>query len=322
MSHYFRTIFTLFTLWVSIAVNAQLEVFERSDFELRGPVKNCTVLTDYGAERFEFDREGKLLKSLTRYSDTDYDITHYRYRDSVLTERRDEVYRDGIFDKGSSFAHFYQVDTLNQNGDLTEKITSYDQKITEQITYKYDSIGRVETIVRVQQEGIDETQVVYKSYEDEITTEYYLNGQLSKSIRTSEKEVSGEKRSILLRKEYFQGAPQKAVEEVRDVAGNLLEVSSFRYDPQNEAFWKEELREYAYDETGLQSSETTTQYIMKSGEPKVYRVNKKEFIYQTDGKTPGNWIKKIITPQNLYNTRKISYYAPVPEKQMDSLPKN
>lgn len=312
----------LMFLGFALAARAQPEVFTRGDFHLQGPVKDCIVLTDYGEERFEFDREGKLLKSLTRYNASDYDITYYRYRDTVLTERRDEVYRDGTFDKRTSFAHFYQRDTLRERGDLTEKITSYDQKITEQITYKYDSIGRINKIIRVQAEGIDETEVVYKSYEDETTSEYYLNGQLLKSVRISERENAGSRQKITLRKEYFQGTPQKAVEEIRSGSNRIMARTNFIYDPDNKSFLKEELWEYTYDEGGLQTGETTTYYSHKSGKPKVYRVAKKEFIYQTDGKNPGNWIKKIITPQNTYTTRKITYYTPLSEVTQDSLPKN
>ena len=73
-----------------IQIMGQPEVFSLADFELRGPVKSCTVVTAYGEERFEFDRDGRLTKSLTRFSDAEYDITYYRYRGPVLAERRDE----------------------------------------------------------------------------------------------------------------------------------------------------------------------------------------------------------------------------------------
>ena len=312
---------TLTLAGLSQWASAQPEVFNRDDFQLRGPVKSCTVLTDYGEERFEFDREGKLLKSLTRYSDTDYEITHYRYRDSILTERRDEVYRDGNFDKSTSFAHFYQTDTLKARGDLIEKIISYDQKIAEQITYKYDTLGRIYRIVRVHEEGIDETEILFKGYKGETTSEYLLNGQLVKTIRTSQKEVSGTSHQVALRKDYFQGIPQKAVEEIRDASDRIVEVTNYTFDPLKEEFRMENQHKYSYNEAGLMSRETTTYYRMESGKPKANRVSEKEFIYQTDGQTPSNWIKKIITPQNSYTTRKIDYYQPLVEQQADSLPK-
>jgi len=312
---------TLTLAGLSQWVVAQPEVFNRDDFQLRGPVKSCTVLTDYGEERFEFDREGKLLKSLTRYSDTDYEITHYRYRDSILTERRDEVYRDGNFDSSTSFAHFYQIDTLKAQGDLIEKIISYDQKIAEQITYKYDTLGRIDRIVRVHDEGIDETEILFKGYKGESTSEYLLNGQLIKTIRTSQKEVSGASHQVELRKDYFQGTPQKAVEEIRDTLNRPVEVSNYTFEPSKEEFQMVNQHKFSYNEAGLMSRESTTYYRVESGKPKVYRVSVKEFIYQTDGRTPANWIKKIVTPQNSYTTRKIDYYQPLVEQQADSLPK-
>lgn len=316
-----RMLLTLTLSGLSQWVSAQPEVFNRDDFQLRGSVKTCTVLTDYGEERFEFDREGKLLKSLTRYSDTDYEITYYRYRDTVLTERRDEVYRDGTFDKSTSFAHFYQIDTLKARSDLIEKIISYDQKITEQITYKYDSIGRIGRILRVREEGIDETEIVFRSNGAETTSEYLVNGQLSKSVRTSQKEVSGKIQNIELRKEYFQGIPQKAVEEIRDASDRIVEISNYIFDSEKEEFQIADQHKYSYNEAGLMSRETSSYYRMESGKPKVNRVSEKEFIYQTDGRTPENWIKKIVTPQNLYTTRKIDYYQPLMEQPTDSLPR-
>jgi hypothetical protein len=322
MKKSWRLLFTLVLPGFWQCISAQPEVFDRADFELRGPVKSCTVLTDYGEERFEFDQEGKLLKSLTRYSDTDYEITHYRYRDSILIERRDEVYRGGTFDKSTSFAHFYQLDTLTSRGDLIEKIISYDQKITEQITYKYDSIGRIGRITRVHQEGIDETQVAYRTYGSETTSEYLLNGQLSKSIRISQKEISGENQKIILQKEYFQGTAQKAVEETFDASDRVIAISNYKYDVEKSEFQIEEVQKLTYNEAGLPSGETTTYYTMKSGAPAVFRVTEEQFIYQTDGRTPENWVKKIVSPQNSYSTRKISYYQSETEKNADSLPKN
>jgi hypothetical protein len=321
MKQCLKMLLTLTLAGLSQWVSAQPEVFNRDDFQLRGPVRSCTVLTDYGEERFEFDREGKLLKSLTRYSDTDYEITHYRYRDSMLKERRDEVYRDGNFDKSTSFAHFYQIDTLKAGGDLIEKIVSYDQKIAEQITYKYDTLGRIDRIVRVHEEGIDETEIFITGYKGETTSEYLLNGQLIKTIRTSQKEVSGATHQVELRKDYFQGIPQKAVEEVRDASGRIVEVANYTFDPSKEEFRMVNRHNYSYNEASLMSRETTTYFRVESGKPKVNRVSEKEFIYQTDGQTPANWIKKIVTPENSYTTRKIDYYQPLVEQQADSLPK-
>ena len=45
------------------------------DFDLVGKVKSCLVITDYGREMFEFNKNGTLTKTITQYNDTDQDIT-------------------------------------------------------------------------------------------------------------------------------------------------------------------------------------------------------------------------------------------------------
>ena len=310
----------LFVLFQILAFG-QPEVFTLEDFQLRGPVKSCTVITDYGEERFEFDRDGRLTKSITRYSDTDYDITHYRYQGDDLTEKRDEVYRDGRFDDGVSFARFYKRDSL-EGAVIIEKITSYDQQIREQLTYQFDTIGRLKHLTRVHDEGIDDTRVEYAVYKGEETASHYLNGQLAKSIRTSEKDAGGTLLRISLVKEYFQGAPQKAVEQVRDTSGLLISETRFRHDPKKDAFTKEEMLEYTYDDEGFPISEAISYFRGDAANAVAYRTVVKEFVYQYDGKQPGNWIRKIIRPDNAFTTRKIAYYSPETAVSVDSLPKN
>lgn len=294
-------------------LSAQIEVFDRSDFQLRGPVRTNTVLTDYGEERFEFDKGGKLLKTLTRYSDTDYDITHYRYAAGELRERRDEVYRDGSFDRSTSFARFYERDSLT--GEVTENITSYDRQFREQLTYHYDSIGRLEQIVRIGQDGTDHTEVTYSRQKGEVTAAYEKNGQLVKAVRTSEKEgKEGPVRNTLVR-EYFQGTPQKAVEKDLDARGRLLKETRFEYDSTTASFRKAEVRTLTYNEAGFEDAETITYFREDGG---VYRKEESAYLYQMDGATPGNWIRKIKTPENSFISRKITYYEPLPEMAADS----
>ncbi len=293
--------------------SAQVEVFVRSDFELRGPVRTSTVLTDYGEERFEFDREGKLLKTLTRYSDTDYDITYYRYGAGQLNERRDEVYRDGSFDKSTSFARFYERDSLT--GEVTENITSYDRQFREQLTYHYDSIGRLERIVRIGQEGNDNTLVSYSENGGEVTAEYQKNGQLVKAVRTSEKEGKEGPIENTLVREYFQGTPQKAVEQEVDTRGRLLKETRFEYDSTTASFRKVQLRSLTYNEDGFEAREHITWF---RGNGSVYREEESTYLYQMDGASPGNWIRKIKTPENSFISRKITYFESLPEMAADS----
>ena len=282
-------------------------------------MESCTVITDYGEERFEFDREGKLTKSLTRYSDSDYDITHYRYREGILVEKRDEVYRDGVFDERTSFARFYTRDTLKART-LVEKITSYDQQILEQVTYRYDTLGRLRNISRVHPEGIDQTEVIYTAYKDELTAEYFLNEQLVKSVRTSTKSSKEGSREVRLVKEYYQDAPQKAVEQVIDTTGRLLSELTFRFDSEKQAFVKSESHAYSYNGDGFRASEKVVYFKQSGAKPEVYRTEEKTLVYQMDGKSPGNWIRKIITPQNTFTRRRIAYFPAKPDNETDSVP--
>ena len=312
-----RPLLQLVFLLVPLLSGAQPEVFTRSDFELRGPVRTSTVITDYGEERFEFDPGGKLLKTLTRYSDADYDITYYRYSEGVLTERRDEVYRDGSFDKSSSFARFYQRDSLSAT--LTETITSYDEQMKEQVTFTYDSIGRVEHMVRIGPEGIDETRVAFSEEQGEETAEYFLNGQLSKSVRRSESDGAEGSTVTILVKEYIQGLPQKALEQTRNSKDHLLLETQFVYDSVKSGFRKEQTRVFTYGEDGLLETETIS-YLNSKG--RVSRIEEKKYLYQKDGKTPGNWIRKVITPENTIIARRIAYFEEIPTQAADSIPRN
>ena len=308
-----------FQLLSPILLSGQPEVFRLDDFELRGPVESCTVITDYGEERFEFDREGKLTKSLTRYNDSDYDISYYRYQGGALVEKRDEVYRGGAFDESTSFARFYRRDSLT-GMNLVEKITSYDQSILEQITYSYDTIGRLQEISRVHQQGIDQTKVVYSTYKEEETAEYLLNEQLTKSIRTSFKESKKGPLEVRLVKEYYQEMPQSAVEQTRDSSNQLLSEVKFIYDSEKQRYKKSETHLYSYNEAGFLEGEKVLYYRQQGSKSVVYRTEEKTLVYQQDGQTPGNWIRKIITPENSFTNRRITYFSEASDPEREGEP--
>ena len=60
---------------------------------------------------------------------------------------------------------------------------------------------------------------------------------------------------------------------------------------------------FKYDANGMLIEE-----IAKTGDV----IEKKEYIYQYDKEEGGNWVKQIITPDNTYKTRKITYYESEP----------
>ncbi len=274
------------------------KVFTRDDFDLKGKVKSCLVITDYGKEEFDFNEEGLLTKSVTRYSDQDYEVTYYKYKVGELAERRDEVYRDGVFDKSTSIAHFYKVDTTGRKK-ITERIFSYDEEFLDKYEYYFDEKDRLVKTIRSNNAGLDEKTIKLSNYKDERTKSYFLNGVIQKSVRNSNsKNKDGSEQHLELTKEFLDGEPIKAVEKMYDSEEKLTSEINFKYDPREKSFIPTKTITYQYDESGTPSS-----LITKVGDLE----EKKDFIYQFDGDT-GNWIKKIVTPENSYTTRRIEYY--------------
>jgi len=306
--------FLFSVLWAGLPMAAQQPVvFTRADFQLRGPVKTCVVKANYGEEHFEFDREGRLLKTLTRYNDADYDITYYIYQDSLLKERRDEVYRNKIFDQQTSIAHFYERDTASHR--LFERIVSYDRNYQEQAVLEYDAEGRLQRIFRSDPEGVDETHVEYTRHGDEETASYLMGEVLQKSVRTSLQGRGDQRQTVKLTKEYLDGQPRQAREETRDARGLLLAETRFRFDPEKNEFTPEQATRYMYNESGLLVQEKIR--IEGGGEVEHQTRN---YVYQMDGADPGNWVRQVITPDNTVVVRQITYYRPeLPRQKTDSV---
>ena len=278
------------------------KIFTRSDFDLSGPVKACRVITDYGKEDFEFNNEGLLTKSVTRYNENNYDISYYKYEAGQLVERRDERFQDGIFDQNTSMAHFYSYDTV-PNLKISEKILSYNKEFQEQYEYHYGKEGQLVKIVRSHAEGVDETQVEYTTYKQESTVSYILNGLLQKTVRTSAKKIQdGSEVQVVLTKFFLDGVPEKATEQILNSDGLLLSELDFAYRPSEKSFVPLTKKEFVYDaQEQLESVRSTLGDF----------TSRKEYLYQFDNSEEGNWVKKIITPENSYTTRIIEYYDPI-----------
>ncbi len=279
----------------------EIQIFTVEDFDLKGNVKSCLVSTNYGKEEYDFNTEGLLAKSVTRYSDTDYDITYYKYSKGMLLEKRFENYRDNLFDKSTSIASFYTIDSL-LNLKITEKIVSYNKEFLDQYEYFY-SADSIFKIVHSNDSGIDETLVSYTDFKGEQTKSYVLNGAVQKSIRTSEKRVKDSvvERNVLTKK-FLNGVSNSALEETFDGEGKLITATKFYASPKTKRLSKVEALVYTYDKMGVLFQKEVQ--AEKSAETK-------EYIYQFDEN--GNWIKEIITPENTYKTRNISYYETLEE---------
>ncbi len=296
-------------LFPALLFSQEPKIFTREDFDLHGRVKSCLVITDYGKEEFEFNKKGHLTKSVTRFSADDYDINYYMYRGGYLKERRDESYRDGALDRVTSMAHFYTHDSLPQKR-IIEKILSYNKQFLDTYEYLYGTGGRLVRMIRSNQDRMDETNIAYESTEEDATTTYLLNGVLHKSVKsTKSKQDDGSVVRKVLIREYMEGLLIKADETWYDPTGRVMRELSFDVDPNSGAMvpFSEEI--FEYKEQGILSG-----IITKNGQQE----SKKEFIYQFDSSSDGNWVKKIVTPDNEYTTRRITYYEdPAEEKDPD-----
>ena len=277
----------------------EIKIFKSTDFDLTGKVKSCLVITDYGKEEYDFDQDGLLTKSVTRYNDDDYDVTYYKYKDGELLEKRLENYRDKVFDKTTSIANFYTIDTTAARK-VVEKIVSYEKTFLDQYEYLYDSENKLVKIIRTNEDGNDETSIDYNTYGDEQTISYILNGVLQKSVRTSHKKGKDKTiENVVLTKKFLNGEPNTAMEEIFDTHGKIKVRTNFVFDEKKGQFSPESIEKYTYDAAGILTKLETT-----VGET----VEVKKYIHQFDNGETGNWVKQIITPDNAYTTRKITYY--------------
>jgi len=300
--HY--AIFLFFSFFQVVGMWSQeVQIFTVEDFDLKGRVKTCLVTTDYGKELFEFDRDGKLTKTVTQYNDTDQDITYYKYDEGELVEKRMESYKNNVLDESTSMANFYEVDTV-PNRKVIEKIISYDKQFLEQQQYHYDEEGKLVKMISSHGEGVDETTFEYTQVKNEHTVSTFTNGILQKSVRTSTKNGPKGTQEVILNKEYIDGEPNIANEEVFNSNGKLVTSEDFLYDVAEKEFVSQKKRYYYYTDGKL------NRMVKKT----VNTESTDKYIFQFDSHTPSNWVKQIVTPGNTYITRTIEYYKEdVPE---------
>lgn len=298
-NHYPLFFSILFLILGDFTFCQEPKIFTVNDFDLNGKVKSCTVITDYGKEIFEFDEEGLLVKSVTQYNEMDQDITRYKYRNGQLLEKRMESYKNNQLDMATSMVNFYEIDTVGSKT-ITEKIISYDKEFIEGQQYKFYDNEMLKSITTSHLDAIDETTIEYSSYKNEATQTFFRNGTIEKSIRTSSRYTkTGDTLKLVLTKEFIDGLPNKAMEQTVDTGDRVLNKTFFSYSDEEKQFVPVEKRDFEYDETGVLKKMITTRDT---------KLSENEFVYQFDGTEDKNWVKKIITPENSYTTRKITYY--------------
>lgn len=282
----------------------EVRIFKVEDFDLKGKVKSCLVITDYGRELFEFNEEGILVKTITQYNDTDQDITYYKYDQGELVEKRMESYKNNVLDESTSMANFYTIDTIPTRKVL-EEIISYDKQFLEREEYQYDEEGKLVRLISSNIDGVDETKFEYAPYKNELTVSTFTNGILEKSVRTSEKKTSKGMHKVVLTKEYLDGEPNTAKEEVFNAEGLVVTAEDFLYDVNEKEFVSQKKWFYHYKEGNLDKIVTKT----------VNTESVDEYIFQFDNHSPRNWVKQIVTPGNTYTTRVIKYYPEESNKE-------
>lgn len=294
-SHIFLAFFLCNGIFAQAVKKLRLE-----DYDLKGNVKTCTVITDYGQERFEFDSTGTLIKIVTQYNKDDQDITQFSYKNGKLIEKRLESYKNGKLDMQTSMANFFEFDTLSSTKKITEKIISYDKAFFEEQEFYLNDDNKVERIVTSHEDGVDEKKIEYADYKGEKTETTFLNGIIEESIRISKrKNKIGEEVTVKLSKDYVDGEPKKAIERQFDASGKLLSEEFFDYDTKEKQFASLEKRSLVYSQDGVLEKEILT---------RGNGTSEKTYIFQFDDNEQKNWVKKIITPGNLYTTRRIIYF--------------
>lgn len=300
MKNNYTYIFVLLIVGVIGRLQSQeVKIFTVKDFDLKDSVKTNVVVTKYGKETYDFNLDGRLAKSVTKYNDADYSITLYKYSGSYLVEKRFENYRENTFDANTSIANFYTIDSTS-NLKITEKIVAYNKEFLEQYEYSYNEEGSLRKIIRTNDNGIDTTEITFDQYKGEETKTYLLNGEILKSIRTSvgkgkDKSVT----KVVLAKTYLKGEPVSAVEEVFSSKEQLLSTTTFAHSNSKKQFEIKKIIAYFYNDKEILAKKETA-----IGE----EVEIKSYIYQFDNGDSGNWVKEIITPDNTYTTREITYY--------------
>lgn len=305
--HY--TILLLFSFFHILGIWSQeVQIFTVADFDLKGKVKSCLVTTDYGKELFEFDRDGILTKTVTQYNDTDQDITYYKYDENgELLEKRMESYKNNVLDESTSMANFYEIDTV-PNRKVVEKIISYDKQFLEQQQYLYDD-GKLVKMISSNGEGVDETTFEYTQVKNEHTVSTFTNGILQKTVRTSTKNGPSGTQEVVLTKEYIDGEPNTALEEVFNANGKVVTSEDFLYDIAEKEFVSQQKRFYYYTDGKL------NRMVKKT----INTESTDKYIFQFDDHKPSNWVKQIVTPGNTYITRTIEYYEEeVPKEETEN----
>jgi hypothetical protein len=295
------SLFTGFLFTHLMGWSQEIITYDRSDFDLKGPVKSCFVFTKYGQEQYQFNKTGQLVEAATVFGENDSETTYYKYEKAKLVERRVENYVNGVLDKTTSMANFYSYDSIPQLK-IKEKIIGYDRTFVAQFNYRYDSIGQLTRVVRTNTQGRFITLISHQwdSLRTKKSTAYWLDSVPLKQIDSIFLKAAGTL-SQLKTKEFDNGIPNALELRVFNKKGLEIELHSTIYIEKDALLVPKKASSVR---TKYDSNNHPIEQIFERG---VVRQTKKN-LYQLDGSPFKNWIKKITTPDNTYTTRKIVYF--------------
>jgi hypothetical protein len=290
-----------FCLCIGNLLAQEVSAFSVLDFDLKGPVKKCVVITKYGQEQYLFNEKRQLISAATIFSKKDSETAYYKYSKGRLIERRIEIYTNGVLDKKTSLANFYTYDSI-PNLRIKEKIMNYNREFIDQFNYKYDSIGDIFQEIRTNIQGRYVTDIKrdWNSLKTQSTIRYLLDSVLLKQIDSFfVPKTRSIKKSIV--KEFSDGYLKK---ETRSFFNKKnLETQNLVID-----FEQKDSSSIAVLETKIISEYNPIGNPIKMIIIKGVTSQTKNFLYQLDGSPHKNWIKKITTPDNTYTTRIITYF--------------
>lgn len=282
----------------SIRIAAQ-ELKHRSDYDLNGPVKKCTVLTSYGKEIYQFTTDGKLKQLISYFDAHNYQQISYTFKDGRVVERRIEFYDMGELEKSSSVINVYQyVDTPMLQKEI---IADYNGYTLENITYSYDSLQRITSLKKLTNRGL--STLYYRRKIDSLgvhKTAIFADSILKKTIDSIPSTVlNSDAQTSVTTITYLDGFEDSAELKKYNDKGWVMYLKNDLYLTDSERWYTSKEEENFYNAKGQ-----IIEKITKEGTTSF----KQKFVYQTDGTNYENWVKKIVMPNMTYTTRIIEYY--------------
>lgn len=287
-------------MWLFLAANGYGQQFKgRWDYGLNGPVKKCTVLTSYGKELFSFTRDGKLEQLISFYDENNYQQISYTFKDSLLVERRIELYEAGQLDGEASVINIYEYDSTAIL--KREVIVDYKGRSQEESNYSYDTLHRLKEIKKLTKNGQLTTQMsrLKDSLGHYITT--VLIDSVIKQQTDSIPALSMMSDSLInVRNVFFLDGIKDRAETVKyDQRSNVIYLKNEFYLMDSNQWYVEKEEQFEYNKKNQMIKKIT-----KEGTTTFTQ----NIVYQTDGTQYQNWVKQIVMPNMSYTTRIIEYF--------------